>query len=91
MLQWRKAGLLLWICFGLVLFPSVLLAQQEQQARGLSLGEAIEIVLDRSPMSTIADAGLVAAEQGKRSVRGEFLPKLKRLLAEQAREATLPK
>jgi outer membrane protein TolC len=46
-------------------------------AGGMSLSEAIETVLERSPMSQMADAGLLAAEHGKKSARGEFLPKLK--------------
>jgi len=46
-------------------------------ADGMSLAASIEMVLERSPMSRAADAGLLAAEHGRRSARGEFLPKLK--------------
>ncbi len=46
-------------------------------AEGISLDEAIEIVLKRSPMSLIADAALLAARQGRKSARGDFFPKLK--------------
>ncbi len=46
-------------------------------AEGISLDEAIEIVLKRSPMSLIADAALLAAQQGRKSARGDFFPKLK--------------
>jgi len=44
---------------------------------GLSLGQAVATVLERSPLSEAAEAGLAAAEQGRLSARGEFLPKLK--------------
>jgi outer membrane protein len=66
---------------GVAAEPAVPAVGGEQPAppppRGMSLKEAIGIVLERSPMSQVADAGLLAAEQGKKSVRGEFLPKLK--------------
>jgi len=70
-----------------VLIPSVVLAEPEgEEARkgpppvpagGMSLAEAIDRVLERSPMSQMADAGLLAAEQGKKAARGQFLPKLR--------------
>lgn len=77
MLPWIKMMGLVWACLGLTFFPVNTHAQQDGMQTELSLSKAVEVVLQRSPMSSVADAGLKAAEQGKKSARGEFLPKLK--------------
>ena len=77
MLHWTKVVGFLWVCTCLLVPLRGVYAQQAPEQISLSLSEAVEAVLQQSPMSSVADAGLVAAEQGKKSARGEFLPKLK--------------
>jgi len=73
----KRCGWFLLILAGLFASPLPIAAQKENPPQGLSLSDAVDRVLQRSPMSAVADNGLTAAEQGKRSARGEFLPKLK--------------
>ena len=67
------------LCTVMVLFSVPSWSQSQEQSPGtdMSLEQAVEMVLQRSPLGQAADANLTAAEQGKSSVRGEFLPKLK--------------
>jgi outer membrane protein len=50
---------------------------EEAPGNGLGLAEAIRIVLRESPLSEIADAEVAVAEDGRKSARGDFLPKLR--------------
>ncbi len=70
----RLAQLLcfLWVCA----LAGGALAGEVPEDR-LSLADAIRIVLEESPMSRIADAEVTAAEDGRKSARGDFLPKLR--------------
>jgi len=52
-------------------------AEPEDPALSLSLVGAITTVLEKSPLSAVADNGALAAEQARKAARGEFLPKVK--------------
>jgi len=47
---------------------------------GIRLQEAVEIVLQRSPMSRVAEADVEAAGHGRKAARGDYFPKLKTTL-----------
>ncbi len=53
------------------------LAAGEDPGGGLTLADAVRIVLGRSPLNRIAEAGVKAAEEGRKSARGAFLPRLR--------------
>lgn len=86
----KRSTLLLLVAIAWIVLPSPSAAVPEGSAGApegspppaapaahMSLAQAIERVLEQSPMSQMADAGLDAAEEGKKSARGEFLPKLR--------------
>lgn len=52
-------------------------AVRADEASVLTLEDAVGIVLQENPLSQVARQGVDAAEQGRMSARGEFLPKLK--------------
>ena len=67
-----------WILILILLFPlSADAVEPEDPAQGLSLSEAISTVLEKSPLSSVAQNGALAAEQARKAARGEFLPKVK--------------
>jgi len=80
MTQWIKILLFLAVAVVVVAggwsaFPLAAEEPPDMPARptlGLSLDNAIGIVLQRSPMRVIADAGMQATVEGKKSARGEF-------------------
>jgi len=88
MTQWIKILLFLAVAVVVVAggwsaFPLAAEEPPDMPARptlGLSLDNAIGIVLQRSPMRVIADAGMQATVEGKKSARGEFFPKLRTTL-----------
>ena len=73
-MHWARAAAIL---FGVFFFSAAVVEAQEGQAKPLSLSEAIEIVLEKSPLSEVSSQGVVAAEEERKAARGEFLPKLK--------------
>lgn len=72
MVRWAKVFCFFWMCT----LPTGALAEEVSE-EGLGLAEAIRIVLAESPLSRIADAEVTAAEDGRKSARGHFLPKLR--------------
>jgi outer membrane protein len=72
MVRWAKVLCLL----SLLVLPAGSRAQ-EGPGEGLSLADAVRIVLQESPLSQIAEAAVTAAEDGRKSARGDFLPKLR--------------
>ena len=73
-MRWARVAA---IFLGSFFLSAAAAAAQEGQAKPLSLSEAIEIVLENSPLSEVSIQGVAAAEQERKSTRGEFLPKLK--------------
>ncbi len=72
MVRWAKVFCFFWMCT----LPTGALAEEVSE-EGLGLAEAIRIVLAESPLSRIADAEVTVAEDGRKSARGHFLPKLR--------------
>ncbi len=72
MFRWAKVLCFLWMC---ALSTGVLAEEVPQE--GLGLADAIRTVLTESPLSQIAGAEVVAAEDGRKSARGQFLPRLR--------------
>jgi outer membrane protein len=72
MIRWVKVLYVLLSCVVPVSAPA-----EEVPRDGLGLADAIRIVLKESPLSEIADAEVTAAEDGRKSARGHFLPKLR--------------
>jgi len=72
---------LLWPPAGIAQEPPGAAAEEARAAappmEPMSLSQAIDRVLEQSPLSQMADAGVEAAEGGRKSARGEFMPKLK--------------
>jgi len=72
MIRWAMVLCLLLSCVVPMSAPA-----EEAPGDGLGLADAIRIVLQESPLSEIADAEVTAAEDGRKSARGDFLPKLR--------------
>ena len=63
------------LCFSIFAVPPA--SGQETVEEPLGLAEAVRTVLQVSPLSEITEAGILAAEQGRKAARGDFLPKLR--------------
>ncbi|MEW6439367.1 MAG: TolC family protein [bacterium] len=75
-MRWPGRVVLLGLCvLCLVAVPAA--GAEHQPGYPLSLAEAIGIVLRESPQTEIAAQGAASAEEQRKSVRGEFLPKLR--------------
>lgn len=72
MIRWAKV-----LCFLLSCVVPMSAPAEEVPGDGLGLADAIRIVLRESPLSEIADAEVTLAEDGRKSARGDFLPKLR--------------
>lgn len=72
MVSWAKV-----LCLLLIVALPTGSSALESTEGGLGLADAVRIVLQESPLSQIAEADVTAAEDGRKSARGDFLPKLR--------------